>query len=67
MTVFWRMAVGRCSVAWAISQFDELRDQVIMDRTPIFIEGERRTTMIISMEEYEAIREKLISRAMTDL
>lgn len=67
MTVFWRMAVERCSVAWAISQFDELRDQVIMDRTPIFIEGERRTTMIISMEEYEAIREKLISRAMTDL
>ena len=60
------MADERWSVARAIAHFDELLDQVITTRKPIFIEGERRTAVLVSMEELELIQAKLISRAPSD-
>ncbi len=61
------MADERCLVSRAITRFDELLDQVITARKPIFVEGERRTAVLISMEEWESIQDKLISRAPSDL
>lgn len=61
------MAEERWSVARATIHFDELLDQVIMTRKPGFIEGERRTAVLVSMEEFESIQGKLISRAPSDL
>lgn len=61
------MSDERWSAARAISHFDELLDQVITTRKPFFIEGERRTAVLISMEEWESIRDKLIARAPSDL
>ena len=61
------MADERWLVSRAITRFDELLDQVITARKPIFVEGERRTAVLISMEEWESIQDKLISRAPSDL
>lgn len=40
---------------------------VITTRKPVFIEGERRTAVLVSMMEFESIQAKLISRAPSDL
>ncbi len=61
------MTEKRWSVARATIHFDELLDQVIMTRKPVFIEGERRTAVLISMVEWESIQAKLMSRAPSDL
>jgi PHD/YefM family antitoxin component YafN of YafNO toxin-antitoxin module len=61
------MAEERWSVARATTHFDELLDQVITTRKPVFIEGERRTAVLISMVEWKSIQSKLISRALSDL
>lgn len=61
------MAEERWSGARATTQFDDLLDQVIMTRKPVFIEGERRTAVLISMAEWESIHAKLISPAPSDL
>jgi prevent-host-death family protein len=61
------MAGKRWSVTRAIAHFDELLDQVITTRKPVFVVGERRTAVLISMEEWESIRDRLIARAPSDL
>jgi PHD/YefM family antitoxin component YafN of YafNO toxin-antitoxin module len=61
------MADERWSVATAIARFDELLDQVIATRKPVFVDGERGTAVFISMEEWESIQAKLISRAPSHL
>ncbi|KKX58202.1 hypothetical protein F6476_27015 [Pseudomonas umsongensis] len=60
------MADERWSVARAIIHFEELLDQVITTRQPVFIEGERRNAVLISMVEWESIQAKLNSRAPSD-
>ncbi|MGA3798480.1 type II toxin-antitoxin system prevent-host-death family antitoxin [Pseudomonas fluorescens] len=60
------MADERWLVARAIAHFDELLDQVITTRKPVFVKGERRTAVLVSMEEWESIQAKLISRATSD-
>jgi prevent-host-death family protein len=57
------MAGERWSVTRAIAHFDELLDQVITTRNPVFIENGRRTAVLVSTEELESIQAKLISRA----
>lgn len=61
------MTDERWSLARAIAHFDELLEQVITTRKPVFIEGERRTAVLISMVEWESIQAKLNSRAPSDL
>ena len=61
------MAGERWSVTRAIAHFDELFDQVITTRKPVFVDGARRTAVLISMEEWESIRDRLIARAPSDL
>lgn len=61
------MTDERWSLARAIVHFDELLEQVIMTRKSVFIEGERRTAVLISMVEWESIQAKLMSRAPSDL
>ena len=61
------MADERWSVVRAIAHFDELLDRVITTSKPVFIEGERKTAVLVSMEELESIQAKLFSRALSDL
>jgi len=61
------MADERWSVARAIAHFDALLDQVVTTPKPVFIDGERRTAVLVSMEGFELIQGKLISRASSDL
>lgn len=60
------MAHERWSVVRAIAHFDELLEQLITTRKPVFIDGERGTAVLISMEEWESIQDKLIARAPSD-
>lgn len=61
------MADERCSGARAIAHFDELLDLVIIHRKPVFIEGDGRIAVLISMEEWGSIQDKLISRTPSGL
>jgi PHD/YefM family antitoxin component YafN of YafNO toxin-antitoxin module len=61
------MAHERWSAVRAIAHFDELLDQLITTRKPVFIDGERGTAVLISMEEWESCQDKLIARAPSDL
>ncbi len=61
------MADERWSVVRAIAHFDELLDQVITTRKPVFVDGERGTAVFISMEEWLSIQDKLIARAPSNL
>jgi len=61
------MTDERWSLARAITHFDELFDQVITTRKPVFVDGERGTAVLISMKEWESIQDKLISRTLSDL
>jgi PHD/YefM family antitoxin component YafN of YafNO toxin-antitoxin module len=61
------MAEQRWSVVRATTHFDELLDQVIMSRKPVFIEGERRTAVLLPMVEWESIQAKLMSRVPPEL
>lgn len=60
------MADERWSVARAIAHFDELLDQVITTRKPVFIENGRRIAVLVSTEELEHIQAKLDSLARSD-
>ena len=62
-----KMAGERWSVTRAVAHFDELLDQVITTRKPVFVDGERRTAVLISMEEWKTIQDKLIARAPSNL
>lgn len=61
------MAKERWSVSRATTQFDELLDQVITTRKPIFIDGERRSAVLISIEEWNAIQDKLMPSVPSNL
>jgi prevent-host-death family protein len=61
------MTEERWSLTRASNDFDELFEQVITTRKPIFIDGERRAAVLISMEAWESIQSKLMSRAPPDL
>ncbi|PYY72125.1 hypothetical protein CRX42_02620 [Pseudomonas jessenii] len=61
------MADERWSAVRAITHFDELLDQVITTRKPVFVDGERGTAVFISMEEWVSTQDKLISLAPSDL
>jgi hypothetical protein len=43
------MADERWSVVRAIAHFDELLDQLITTRKPVFVDGERGTAVFISL------------------
>ena len=54
------MAVDeRWTATRATSNFDELLERVITTRKPIFIDGERRSAVLISIEEWYSIQDKL--------
>ena len=54
------MAVDeRWTATRATSNFDELLEKVITTRKPIFIDGERRSAVLISIEEWYSIQDKL--------
>ena len=61
------MADERWALARAMNSFDELLEQVIMHRKPVFIDGERKTAVLISMEVWESTQDKLISRTPSGL
>ncbi|MBI6947594.1 hypothetical protein HX788_21740 [Pseudomonas edaphica] len=41
-------------------------EQVIAGRKPVFIKGESRTAVLVSMEEWKSVQDKLISRDPSD-
>ncbi|VVP58234.1 hypothetical protein PS838_05888 [Pseudomonas fluorescens] len=61
------MAEKRWKLTRATSNFDELLEKVITTRKPIFIDGERKTAVLISIEEWNSIQEKLRPRVQSDL
>lgn len=61
------MAAERWSLTRAVAHFDELLDQVITTGKPVFVDGACRTAVLVSMEEWESIRDRLIARAQSDL
>ncbi|MBV4467227.1 hypothetical protein KVG95_28335 [Pseudomonas sp. SWRI79] len=42
-------------------------EKVITTRKPIFIDGERRSAVLISIEQWNAIQDKLRPRVPSDL
>lgn len=54
-----RSADERWTATRATSNFDELLEKVIMTRNPIFIDGARRSAVLISIEEWNSIQDKL--------
>lgn len=61
------MADERWSVARALTHFDQLLDWVITTRNPIFIDGGCWAAVLISVEDWKVIQDKLISHPPTDL
>ncbi|MDZ5431984.1 type II toxin-antitoxin system Phd/YefM family antitoxin [Pseudomonas fluorescens] len=61
------MSEERWSVTQAATHFDELLDQVITTRKPIFIDGERRSAVLISIEEWNAIQDKVMPSVPSNL
>ncbi|MNF62290.1 type II toxin-antitoxin system [compost metagenome] len=57
----------RWTATRATNNFDELLERVITTRKGVFIEGERRTAVLISMEEWVSIQDKLTARVSSDL
>ncbi|MNG37582.1 hypothetical protein D3C87_1129460 [compost metagenome] len=53
----------RWTVIRAAIHFDELLERVFTTRKPIFIDGERNTVVLISIEELNSIQDKLRPRA----
>ncbi|WP_223446205.1 type II toxin-antitoxin system Phd/YefM family antitoxin [Pseudomonas sp. BF-R-19] len=51
----------------ATSNFDELLEKLITTRKPIFIDGERRSAVLISIDEWNAIQDELRPRVQSDL
>lgn len=46
----------------ATNNFDELLEKVITTRKPVFIDGQRRSAVLISIEEWNAIQDELRPR-----
>ena len=61
------MAEKRWKLTRATSNFDELLEKVITTRKPIFIDGERKTAVLISIEEWKFIQDKLRHHVPSDL
>ena len=57
----------RWTVARATRNFDELIEKVIMTRKPVFIDGQRRSAVLISIEEWNTIQDELRPRVRSDL
>lgn len=57
----------RWTITRAMSNFDELLEKVITTLKPIFIDGERRSAVLISIEEWNDIQDKLRPRVPSDL
>ncbi|QJI41127.1 hypothetical protein HKK52_09415 [Pseudomonas sp. ADAK2] len=55
----------RWTVARATRNFDELLEKVIMMRKPVFIDGQQRRAVLISIEEC-AVQDELRSRVLSD-
>ncbi|KAF2410401.1 Antitoxin Phd_YefM, type II toxin-antitoxin system [Pseudomonas antarctica] len=51
----------RWTAIQAENNFDEVVEQLIITHKPVFIDGERSRAILISMEEWDSIQEKLIS------
>ncbi|TFB32432.1 type II toxin-antitoxin system Phd/YefM family antitoxin [Pseudomonas sp. F01002] len=50
-----------------MTNFDELLEQVAATRKPVFIDGDRNCAVLISMDEWDSIQEKLRPRSPTEL
>ena len=57
----------RWTVSRATRNFDELLEKVIMMRKPVFIDGQRRSAVLISIEEWNTIQDELRPRVPSDL
>jgi PHD/YefM family antitoxin component YafN of YafNO toxin-antitoxin module len=53
----------RWTVIRAAIHFDELLEHVITTRKPVFIDGESKSAVLISMDEWISVQEKLRQRA----
>lgn len=49
----------RWTVIRAAFHFDELLEHVITTRKPVFIDGENKSAVLISIEEWISVQEKL--------
>jgi PHD/YefM family antitoxin component YafN of YafNO toxin-antitoxin module len=57
----------RWTVARATRNFDELLEKVIMTRKPVFIDGQQRSAVLISIGEWNAIQDELRPGVPPDL
>jgi len=57
----------RWTVARATRNFDEFLEKVIMTRKPVFIDGQRRSAVLISIEEWNSVQDELCARVLSDL
>ncbi|WP_414920478.1 type II toxin-antitoxin system prevent-host-death family antitoxin [Pseudomonas sp. IT-P218] len=46
----------------AMNNFDELLERVIMTRKPVVIDGQRRSAVLVSIEEWNVIQDDLRPR-----
>lgn len=53
----------RWTVTRATIHFDELLEHDITTRKPVFIDGESRSAVLVSIEEWNSIQDKLRQRA----
>ncbi|PKH20614.1 hypothetical protein BI292_03350 [Pseudomonas sp. 43NM1] len=61
------MADKECwTVSHAMTNFDDLLEQVITTRQPVFIHGERHGAVLITLEEWKSIQDKISSRAPSE-
>ena len=57
----------RWAATRAKNNFDKLLEKVITTRKPIFIDGEQKSAVLISIEEWNAIQDELRPRVLSDL
>ncbi|MGH8452462.1 type II toxin-antitoxin system Phd/YefM family antitoxin [Pseudomonas sp.] len=57
----------RWTAAHAMTNFDDLLERVVTTCKPVFIVGERNSAVLISMEDWDSIQEKLRPRSPPDL
>lgn len=57
----------RWAATRAKNNFDELLEKVITTRKPIFIDGEQKCAVLISIEEWNAIQDKLMPSVPSNL
>jgi PHD/YefM family antitoxin component YafN of YafNO toxin-antitoxin module len=51
----------------ATRNFDELLEKVILTRKPVVIDGQQRSAVLISIEEWNAVQDELRARVLSDL